>query len=478
VRRLFPLTLILVAVSSQACVYYNGMYNANRLAKSARKAEHDGRTFEANGLWGQVATKAESVVVRHPTSKYAAEAHILRGVALARMGQCEQALPPLAGVATASVSTSLEEEALLAFGRCQVATGNPDAGDAAFVQLLDSKDPDHRREAQYQHARLLRQTGRYEEALHAIPDARDTRTKTERFLALAATGKLSPAMALADSLITPADSVKHWDSLVVELGGENAVAASSLVDRIQTMASRTRDAQAKLLLEDGLRLVPVDTARAAQRFRQVAALGENTAAAGRAGLELLRLDLRHVRRPEDLAPISAKLENLARQAPPMAEEIGLLSARVDEVHRAGVSITPDSVQGDLQLFLAAESARDSLVAPFLAEAMFRRIPDGFPASPYAPKAILAVQHMNPAWVDSARALLEGRYNTSPYLAMVRGETTDEYRVLEDSLGAFAQAQLVRKSATTRRRGDIPDNEREQVKRRPAPTGGTRVPEPQ
>jgi hypothetical protein len=162
----------------------------------------------------------------------------------------------------------------------------------------------------------------------------------------------------------------------------------------------------------------------------------------------------------------------------MAEEIGLLSARVDEVHRAGVSITPDSVQGDLQLFLAAESARDSLVAPFLAEAMFRRIPDGFPASPYAPKAILAVQHMNPAWVDSARALLEGRYNTSPYLAMVRGETTDEYRVLEDSLGAFAQAQLVRKSPTTRRRGDIPDNEREQVKRRPAPTGGTRVPEPQ
>ena len=74
------------------CVYYNGMYNANRLANSARKAERDGRTFEANNLWGQVATKAESVVVRHPRSKYAEEAAILRGLALARMGQCEQAL--------------------------------------------------------------------------------------------------------------------------------------------------------------------------------------------------------------------------------------------------------------------------------------------------------------------------------------------------------------------------------------------------
>src|ERR671920_2049790 len=83
------------------CVYYNGMYNANRLARSARKAERDGRTFEANGLWGQVATKAESVLVRHPTSKYAQDAGLLRGIALSRLGQCEQALGPLSELTTA-----------------------------------------------------------------------------------------------------------------------------------------------------------------------------------------------------------------------------------------------------------------------------------------------------------------------------------------------------------------------------------------
>src|ERR687889_1434901 len=74
------------------CVYYNGMYNANRLATSARKAERDGRTFEANNLWGQVATKAESVLVRHPHSKYADQAGVLRGIALARLGQCDEAI--------------------------------------------------------------------------------------------------------------------------------------------------------------------------------------------------------------------------------------------------------------------------------------------------------------------------------------------------------------------------------------------------
>ncbi|MDF3053974.1 MAG: hypothetical protein K0S19_2079 [Geminicoccaceae bacterium] len=102
---------MLLILGLQGCVYYNGMYNANRLANSARKAEREGRTFEATSLWGQVATKAESVVVRHPRSKYAEEAAILRGVALARMGQCEQALPALSRIGVAGVRSDLRSPA-------------------------------------------------------------------------------------------------------------------------------------------------------------------------------------------------------------------------------------------------------------------------------------------------------------------------------------------------------------------------------
>jgi hypothetical protein len=39
------LSLTLVAALLGGCVYYNGMYNAKRLAGSARKAERDGRAF-------------------------------------------------------------------------------------------------------------------------------------------------------------------------------------------------------------------------------------------------------------------------------------------------------------------------------------------------------------------------------------------------------------------------------------------------
>ena len=76
------------------CVYYNGMYNTKRLAGSARKAERDGRTFEANNLWGQVVTRADSLVVRHPDSKYVDEALVLKGIALARLDQCAMRREP------------------------------------------------------------------------------------------------------------------------------------------------------------------------------------------------------------------------------------------------------------------------------------------------------------------------------------------------------------------------------------------------
>src|SRR4051812_34323441 len=144
------------------------MYNANRLANSARKAEHDGRTFEANNLWGQVATKADSVLVRHPKSKYAEQAELLRGVALARLGQCDQALGPLGRLTVTTRSSELVEDALLSTGRCQMASGNLAGGDAAFVQLLHSSNPDRRREARFQHARVLRTAGQYEEALRVL----------------------------------------------------------------------------------------------------------------------------------------------------------------------------------------------------------------------------------------------------------------------------------------------------------------------
>jgi tetratricopeptide (TPR) repeat protein len=467
---------ILVTLVLGGCVYYNGMYNANRLARSARKAEREGRTFEANNLWGQVATKAESVVVRHPTSKYAEQAAVLRGVALARLGQCDQAMGPLSRVSVTAISSDLTEDALLATGRCQLTLGNLAAADAAFSQLTQSKNSDRRREARFQHARLLRLAGRYDEALKALDDDREPRADIERILVLAGADRLLEALVLTDSLLARGDTTRHWDSVVVELGKENPAAASSLVDRVGRFPNRTREVQARLLLEDGLRLASSDTARAAKRFRDAMAAGRSSEAAGLAGLALVRLDLTRVGQPEGLAPILDTLQGLATRFGLLSEEINRVRAMAAEVHRVATTATPETPQGDLRLFLAAETARDSLGAPRLAEGIFRRILEQWPSSPYAPKVILAAQQLNSSWIDTARALLEERYLGSPYVAVIRGEATPAYRQLEDSLGAFAASLSVQQPSGARRRPPARDD----VRGRPRPgpgTGDSRVPEP-
>lgn len=458
------------------CVYYNGMYNANRLARSARKAEREGRTFEANGLWGQVATKAESVMVRHPTSKYAQDAGLLRGIALSRMGQCEQALGPLSRLTTATSNSDLIEDALLATGRCQLALGNYTAGTAAFAQLLESKNAERRREALFHQARLLRQAGQYPGALKALEGQHDLRAEHERVLALAGSGRIKEAMGLADSLMAHGDTLhRTWDTLVVALADAHPAAASDLIDRVLRLPNRPPQTEGRMLLDDGFRLLDINPPRAKQRFRQAIKVGGLSEAAGRASLELVKLDLKRVTRPQELQTIADTLKWLARFEL-VSQETARLSATVEDVMRVATLVTPDSALGDLRLFLAAEAARDELESARLAELLFRQVPEQWPQSPYAAKAVLAAQQLNPAWADTARFLLEFQYFDSPYLATVRGDATPEYRQLEDSLGAFAAALAVRRAPPPVRRAPRPGV---YPRRRPEPvSGGSNVPEPQ
>ena len=142
------------------CVYYNGMYNTNRLAKSARKAEREGRPFEATSLWGQVITRAESVVVRHPTSKYAAQATVLRGLAhgptrpVRRRGRAAGPGQPAAVRAISRKRRPWRSAGVMETW----ATRHPPISRSG--ELIDSKDPVVRGEARFQHARALRMTGR------------------------------------------------------------------------------------------------------------------------------------------------------------------------------------------------------------------------------------------------------------------------------------------------------------------------------
>jgi hypothetical protein len=425
------------------CVYYNGMYNANRLAKSARKAERDGRVFEANNLWGQVITRAETLVVRHPRSKYVDQANMLRGLALARLDQCPAAVDPLGRPNVISRSGDLAEEAALALGRCRLELGDLALADVAFARVLASRDPVRRREARLRHAHILRMSGRYEEALAVMRENPDPRDRSDLLLALAGAGHTQEAFALADSLLSAADTTFVWDSLVAALGRQNPRAASALVTRLQADPRATPEMKARRLHEDAVRLATVDSAASLARFEEAAALPGRTESSGRARLRLLQRRLSGARTLDEVKPFADSLARLAEREGGSGAEATILAATVTRLRSLSDSTAAGAPLGDLRLFLGAEAARDTLGAALLAAGLFRRVADDWPASPYAPKALLAAGQLDPSDAETSRARLDSLYPDSPYLAVVRGEDAPGYRVLEDSLAAFAVAQVAR-----------------------------------
>jgi hypothetical protein len=94
-------------------------------------------------------------------------------------------------------------------------------------------------------------------------------------------------------------------------------------------------------------------------------------------------------------------------------------------------------QSGAGLFLAAEVARDSLRAPALALTLFRSIPASAPASPFAPKALLAAGLLAPDSAGAFRARLDSAYASSPYAAVVDGggaPAAERVRMLDERLG--------------------------------------------
>jgi tetratricopeptide (TPR) repeat protein len=405
--------------------------------------------FEAKNLWGQVITRAESLEVRHPRSKYVDEANMLRGLALARLDQCPAAVDPLGRPSAIGRSGDLAEEAALALGNCRLELGDLALADIAFARVLDSRDPRRRREARLRHAHILRATGHYEEALAVLRQSPGSPDRSELLLALAGAGHTQEAFALADSLLTSADTSFVWDSLVAELGREDPRPASALVTRLQADPRATPQIKARRLYEDAERLAPVDSASSLARLEEAAAVPGHTESGAHARLRLLHRRLSATRTLDDLAPIHDSLAVLGKLEGGAGAEATVLAATVSRVRSLADSGGPGLAEGDLRLFLGAEAVRDTLRAPALAAGLFRRVVDDWPASPYAPKALLAIGQLDPSEAEASRARLDSLYPDSPYLALARGQDAPGYRELEDSLAAFAGKQVVRARPTFR-----------------------------
>jgi tetratricopeptide (TPR) repeat protein len=446
VRRLAFLCMFL----SAGCVYYNGMYNANRLARAAEKAEREGRTFEASSLWGQVGVKADTVLARHSDSKWADNARLLRGKSYQRLGDCNSAITVLRELLATSSDSLLTEEGAFLLGRCHQALGDADEAGNAFQRLVYSSDPERRKEALYHYGRSLRLGGRYVQALEFLDRSEDPRSRGERAAALAGAGRVDEALALAESLVVAGDTSAPWDSTLALIGRQDPRRASSLTDRLIATLPSTPVQQAGWIYADGERLTRIDVDAGERRLRESLALQSDGPFASEARLLFLRNRMKRVATTDSLRSIRTDLDDILQNAGTTGIQVGRYVRISTVVLDAVDSVTAGGSSPDLRLFLAAELARDSLEMPGFAAVLFNRLATDFPESPFAPKAWLALGAID-VGADSAHAVLASRYPDSPYSLAVRGEESPGFAALEDSLLRFSTAmrRVIRPPTPTR-----------------------------
>ena len=456
--KLAPL-LLAVFCATASCAYYNGLYNANELAHRAEKAEREGRTFDAQTYWGMVAVKAETVLARHPRSKWADQARYLDGKARERIGDCPGAIAPLELVVRGN-DPALADDAAFRLSTCRAALGDIEGAGFAVERLLQSPDPARRAEAGWRAGTAYRRTGRAEEAVTVLRASDHPRARGELAAALADAGRPVEAVAVADSLLAGRDTTAPWGTIIMAVGRRDTVLGAEFLDRVLAQLPPPQDSAATWLAADAQRLFPIDDQRAQARLEQAFTAAPARAVGVDALITLIRYRLGRTEEPALLDSIPALLGDIEPSAGDAMVRARMLVASAVGARARLDSLDPTAPLADIRGLLLGEALRDSLHAPRLASTVWRRVLAARPESPYAPKLLLALAASDPRAADSIGQVLDSRYASSPYVLALHGRDDAGFRVLEDSLSRFV--------VSTRAPARPPARGRRPV---PAPTGG-------
>ena len=430
------------------CVYYNAMWSAERFARQARRAETHGQEGEARAMWLRAAVKAESVAVRHPDSRWADDALVLRAEALVRAGGCSQADTALARVRGITEPVDLSERAGLAAAECDVMASRFGAALTRLEPLVESDDGARRSRAEYLAGRAAWGQGNGPRAAELLARSSHPAAPPTRARVLLESGHAPAGLALLDSLVTWRFVEAEWSDLLAAAARDASPAGASAV--LESLLRRGRvppDAAARLLIADGDRLA------AAGEMSQ--AVARYTAAAD-AAPDAVNRDVARARRLRLLATEADDRDDLDA----IATELSRLGGAGDQRAFANLLAQIQRSDTDAAAFRAAELARDSLHAPLLAARLYRDVPVRWPQSVFAPKAIVAAIALEPARADSLAAELERSYPTSPYTLAWHGQEAPGFAAAEDSLAralgfAMVDAQPVRVAGGARAPGTGP-----------------------
>ena len=415
------------------CVYYNALYNAERLFEKGERHRRAGLDSLAAARYADVIDKAAGGFRREPDGEWADDALLLMGRAYLRRGELRQAAAALEEAARRAGSEQVRLQAILHLGEARLIAGDVEGATPLLNQAMGglSSGP-LRAEGHLWRARALLEAGQPDAGWWDLDQAAsDRRVRLEASLERAAWGvRLGSFDRVREGihrLLSSQEAGARVDT-VAALARAAALrwgpsAAAELLEaadsaRWQPSArGRVRLARATLLTEAG------DTARANRLVRDVA--GGFGPAAAEARLELAEWQLTRAR---DLVEARVALALLLP-----AVGAGEAARRIESLQEM-TALAELGFSEPIAWFAAGEVARDDLGAPALARGLFLAYADAAPVEPWAAKALLAALEVTPQEGD--RAWLLGRLESradSPYVLAAKGEPALGLEALEEEL---------------------------------------------
>jgi predicted negative regulator of RcsB-dependent stress response len=445
---------LVLATFAIGCAYYNGLYNANHLAKEATKAEREGRTGEARSFWSQAAVKAESVASRHPHSKWRDDALLLQGKALQSIRACAAAIAPLELAADSSPDPKIRVEAALRAGQCRLDTREPDSALAVVAPVLEHGSVADQSEARLVRGEAYLRLGQPERALDELAASAAPGVAFPKAIALTRLGRAEEGAAELRRVVAGPYDEDDWLPALDTVGQAAPAEVSTIVDSLVKRDDIALGQRLRLWLQDGQRwLQAADTARAMDRFL-LARKGGPDSTAGRAARTYIGVVA--AERAQAWSAVSELYDSLSAAIRQGGEPVRIAGKYMSILTRVRAGLQQDSAS--LGLFLSAEDVRDSIGNAKLAESLFEQVVERYPETPLAPKALVALALLRPEVGDSLVGVLRERYPASPYTLLLSGSGGAAYEALEDSLRKAAAATGRRRGRQERPPGDEPQDE--------------------
>lgn len=449
-------TIALILIASSAvtgCVYFNALYNANRLYDQGVREIEEGREGSGYSTLGMAIEKAERIAVSKPNSRWADDA--VRLVARSRLLREEWEEAADASGRLLEYATSHEDSAEAAgyLGVARVNLGDPLAADSLLSLAIDVEEaPRQRAELLAYRGRARTELGDYDAAdedLQLVTTLMPTWVppRIDYVRLLTDNGRGDKAAVEFGTLLTLAFTAREERQVVdlaVYVAESDPAAAVKGLQAIEgsTLIPNNQAELLKLRADLETSLGNVQDGRG--DYRLTVAVAPESRAAAEAQLNLVMMELQTISTEEEFDSLLLIMDaTLARPG-------GRRSPEVRDLQEVFVRVDYWLSVGNIGLMSAGETLRDRLQAPLLARRVFLRYADEQSQSVWAPKAILAALYLTPLdsglpateqpGAEQLRQRLTDNYLDSPYVQALVGGGESRYSYEELELGLRRQLE--------------------------------------